>query len=107
MNCFLEFKLPANQKLEPSADSNSRNEFIKRKYIDRKWAADGADFCSSFSELNMANPQNEKASINTDDAQIDIEKYFFENVKSKNFPGILASIVAGVDPNIIGEFVII
>ena len=101
VNAFLEFKLPANQKLESNAVPNVRNEFIKKKYVDRRWAADSADFCSSYEKLQMPNPQSSPADTDTESAQIHVEQYFFDNIKSANFPGILASIFAGVDPNVI------
>lgn len=106
INAFLEFKLPVNQKLEPGADSNVRNEFVKKKYLDRKWAADIADFCSHFEKLKMPNPQQDQ-SVEPTASQIDIEQYFFDNVKAANFPGILASIVAGADPNIIRKYCVL
>ena len=53
VNAFLEFKLPANQKLSSDAQSSARSDFIRTKYVDRKWAADSADFCADFQKLGI------------------------------------------------------
>ena len=37
VNKIYEYKLPANQKLTVNASSNERNEYIRSKYIDKKW----------------------------------------------------------------------
>ena len=102
VNRFLEFKLPANQKLESSASPGVRNEFIRRKYVDRKWAADSVDFCAHFATFGMDNPQTKPVDQPVD--QIDIQRYFVDNVRAANFGGVLASITAGADPNAIGKF---
>ena len=102
VNSFLEFKLPANQKLESRASPGVRNEFIRRKYVDRKWAADSVDFCAHFATFGMDNPQTKPVDQPVD--QIDIQRYFVDNVRAANFGGVLASITAGADPNAIGKF---
>ena len=99
VNAFLEFKLPANQKLSSDAQSSARSDFIRTKYVDRKWAADSADFCADFQKLGMPDPQQNKAEDTN--SMIDVQKYFFQNVQEENFGGVLACIMAGADPNVL------
>ena len=74
---------------------------IRTKYVDRKWAADSADFCSDFEKLEMPDPQHNKTE--DQNSMIDVQKYFFQNVQEENFSGILACIMAGADPNVLIE----
>ena len=76
MNKIYEYKLPANQKLEPNASSNERNEFIKSKYIDKKWVPTQEELKSDFEKIGLPDPGDMK-----------LHEYLADCIRSKHFPG--------------------
>ena len=76
MNKIYEYKLPANQKLEPNASSNERNEFIKSKYIDKKWVPTSEELKTDFEKIGLPDPGDMK-----------LHEYLADCIRSKCFPG--------------------
>ena len=76
MNKIYEYKLPANQKLEPNASSNERNEFIKSKYIDKKWVPTQEELKTDFEKIGLPDPGDMK-----------LHEYLADCIRSKCFPG--------------------
>ena len=89
MNAIYEYKLPANQKLTPQASSNERNEYIRSKYIDKRWVP-------TFDELAR---DAEKIGVPPIPENSAVESYLASSVKAKHYAGVLAALACGADVN--------
>jgi len=90
VNRFLEFKLPANQKITPNCVSAVRTEFIHKKYVEKIWSADLVDICAHHGKMGIIDPESE--------SNMNIDEYLKKSILAGCFPSILAASFAGASP---------